>query len=116
MGLLVTILLVLINIFIGIKSKAPISSGLNAFDVFLVICIGQVFIACLEYAVVLLIMDSKDQASIAPFKKRPNSINGKNNKKKDSQKMEKIKLDKLSLVIFPIFYSFMISIYFCVYM
>ena len=116
MGLLVTILLVLINIFIGIKSKAPISSGLNAFDVFLVICIGQVFIACLEYAMVLLMMDSKDQASIAPFQKRSHSFKGKDNKKKDSRKMEQIKLDKLSLVVFPILYSFMIFIYFCVYL
>ena len=96
MGLLVTTLLVLINIFIGIKSKAPISSGLNAFDVFLIICIGQVFVACLEYAMVLVLMDSKEQASIVPLKTRPRSFIEKNKDKKDVNKYKQMKLDKLS--------------------
>ena len=60
---IVTIQLVLINIFIGIKNKAPISSDLNAFDVFLVICIGHVFVACLEYAIVLVMMQTDGKIS-----------------------------------------------------
>ena len=115
MGLLVTTLLVLINIFIGIKSKAPISSGLNAFDVFLIICIGQVFVACLEYAMVLVLMDSKEQASIVPLKARPRSFIEKKNAKKDISKDKQMKLDKLSLVAFPFCYLFMLLVYFSVY-
>ena len=54
MGLLITVFLVLINIFIGVKHDSPKSSGfLNAVDVFLVVCIGEVFGAFIEFAVVL---------------------------------------------------------------
>ena len=53
MGLLITTFLVLINIFNGAKSGAPTSISLNAVDLYLVICIGLVFAALVEYAVVL---------------------------------------------------------------
>ena len=54
MGLLVTVFLVLINIFIGVKRDSPKSSGfLSAIDIFLVVCLGHVFCAILEYALVL---------------------------------------------------------------
>ena len=46
MGLLVTVFLVLINIFISVKRDSPTSSGfLNAIDIFLVVCVGYVFFA-----------------------------------------------------------------------
>ena len=54
MGLLVTIFLVLINIFNSVKSNAPVSISLNAVDLYLVICIALVFSALVEYAIVLL--------------------------------------------------------------
>ena len=54
MGLLVTVLLVLINIFISAKHEAPTSSGsLSALEVFLVACVLDVFTSILEYALVL---------------------------------------------------------------
>ena len=53
MGLLITTFLVLINIFNGAKSGAPTSISLNAVDLYLVVCIGLVFAALLEYAIVL---------------------------------------------------------------
>ena len=55
MGMLVTVFLVLINIFIGVKTNSPTSNGLNAADIFLVTCIGQVFLALVEYAMVLVV-------------------------------------------------------------
>ena len=118
MGLLVTILLVLINIFIGIKNKAPISSNLNAFDVFLVICIGQVFIACLEYAVVLLKMDSEakldsSSPSVQAEYLRSTSLKKESRKKKSSK--NRVDLDRISLVLFPMAYILMIFVYFVVY-
>ena len=61
MGMLVTVFLVLINIFIGVKSNSPTSNGLNAADIFLVACIGQVFAALVEYAMVLVIYTSQKQ-------------------------------------------------------
>lgn len=43
MGLLVTLFLVLINIFNSVREQAPISSRLNAIDLYLVVCIFLVF-------------------------------------------------------------------------
>ena len=54
MGMLVTVFLVLINIFIGVKNSSPTSNGLNAADIFLVTCLVWVFGALLEYALVLI--------------------------------------------------------------
>merc|ERR1712193_435527 len=53
MGVLVTIFLVLINIFNNVKGNAPVSTSLNAVDLYLIICIFIVFLALLEYAIVL---------------------------------------------------------------
>ena len=55
MGLLVTVFLMLITIFISIKRDAPPSNGfLNAADMFVVACICHVFLGFIEYAFVLL--------------------------------------------------------------
>ena len=55
MGLLVTVFLVLINIFNGVKSNAPVSARVNAVDQYLLICIGLVFLALGEYTMVLCV-------------------------------------------------------------
>ena len=57
MGLLITIFLVLINIFNGVKSEAPVWKTLNAVDRYLLICIGLVFMALFEYTIVLTLDD-----------------------------------------------------------
>ncbi len=58
MALLVTLFLVLVNIFNTVRSNAPVPSGstLNAIDFYLVTSIIMVFLALLEYAAVLLAM------------------------------------------------------------
>ena len=43
MALLVTLFLVLINIFNSVREQAPISSRLNAVDLYLVVCVFFVF-------------------------------------------------------------------------
>jgi hypothetical protein len=62
MGMLITVFLVLINIFIGLKNSSPTSNGLNAADVFVVACIVEVFAALLEYAMVLVIYEPREEA------------------------------------------------------
>jgi len=59
MALLVTLFLVLINIFNSVREQAPISSRLNAVDLYLVVCIFLVFGALLEYAVILLLLKKR---------------------------------------------------------
>ena len=53
MALLITLFLVLTNIFNGVKASAPVSKRLNAIDLYLVVCIFLVFAALVEYAVIL---------------------------------------------------------------
>merc|ERR1712018_862045 len=79
MALLVTLFLVLINIFNSVRERAPISSRLNAVDFYLVICIFLVFTALLEYAVILLLLKKqrKPEYSInAGLKKMFDNSNG----------------------------------------
>lgn len=59
MAMLVTLFLVLINIFNSVREQAPISSSLNAVDLYLVICIFFVFAALIEYAVILLLLKKR---------------------------------------------------------
>ena len=59
MALLVTLFLVLINIFNSVRERAPISSRLNAVDLYLVICIFLVFGALMEYAAILLLLKKR---------------------------------------------------------
>ena len=53
MALLITLFLVLTNIFNGVKATAPVSRRLNAIDLYLVVCIFLVFAALVEYSVIL---------------------------------------------------------------
>jgi len=59
MALLVTLFLVLINIFMCVREMAPLSSRLNAIDLYLVVCIFLVFSALMEYAVILLLLNKR---------------------------------------------------------
>ncbi|XP_040563725.1 gamma-aminobutyric acid receptor subunit alpha-2 isoform X4 [Lepeophtheirus salmonis] len=63
MGMLITLFLVLVNIFNTVRSSAPVpaSSRLNAIDSYLVVCICMVFLALFEYAFLLFIIKSRDQ-------------------------------------------------------
>ena len=102
MGLLVTIFLVLINIFNGAKLNEPISSFLNAIDIYILGCIGHVFLVLSEYVIVL----SMDKFSGVCKTKVYNS-------QKDDRKtiawmknlFSKHKLDTNSIFTFPIIFT-----------
>ena len=63
MALLVTLFLVLVNIFNTVRSGSPIPSStqLNAIDTYLVVSIFMVFLALLEYAVVLFAINVSEK-------------------------------------------------------
>ena len=101
-GLLVTIFLVLVNIFNRVQSNAPVSKSLNAVDLYLIVCIGHVFLALSEYAIVLFL--AKHNRGI--------KTETRNNMKRDSTRFgislkqesvgqQNTKLDKMSLIVFP---------------
>ena len=62
MALLITLFLVLTNIFNGVKATAPVSKRLNAVDLYLVVCIFLVFAALVEYSVILFMQKKLRQS------------------------------------------------------
>ena len=133
MGLIVTIFLVLVNIFIGVQREAPRSSGLHAADVFLVVCLGEVFAAFLEYALVLcgfgrnrnssastLVSSNEVSVSADTLPQQPNRSNVNlqiptNGWMKIFQKttseIERNVLDRISLILFPISFATFLVFY-----
>ena len=135
MGLLVTVFLVIINIFIGVKNQSPTANGLNAIDVFLVVCIGQVFVALLEYALVLIrygqLAQHYQSVSINPIKvyaearketdpaiaaKHQDSNENRNDLAQEIVSIAKRNfLDGLSLRLFPLSFLIFLIIYSIIY-
>ena len=114
-GLLVTIFLVLVNIFNGVKTDAPVSHSLNAVDLYLVVCIGHVFLVLAEYAIVLFLeakhsTGDKSQKIVGPKQDQLKRFRG-------CSKGSRINngLDRLSLIIFPFCFMFFNLIYLCNY-
>ena len=121
MGLLVTIFLVLTNIFIGVNSTAPSSDDLNAIDCYLLVCIILVFLALIEYAIVLLWSRLKEEKIVffrTGKKENVSSIYNQNTKKVVGM-IEKhsniLHLDWISLILFPIIFLVFNVIYFIIH-
>ena len=115
MGLLVTVLLVIINLFIGVRNSSPESNGLNAIDIFLIVCIGEVFAALLEYAVVLrntTKLSDKSETNPVKLETKPASkLNGWILEKTVEyiKSSSRTNLDTISLYLFPVsFISFLV--------
>ena len=71
MALLVTLFLMLVNIFNNVRSMAPSSSSsqLNAVDMYLIFCIFMIFFALLEYGIVLFSINMHETANIRDRKR-----------------------------------------------
>ena len=119
MGLLATIFLVLINIFNGVKSTAPVSRSLNALDLYLLVCIAQVFAALIEYAIILFIGKHGVKSIFIPNKKKRSSQHpaATIGKQKTEHGLDefRIRIDSVSLIIFPIFFILFNIIYWNIY-
>ena len=117
-GLLVTIFLVLVNIFDGAKSVAPVSENLNAIDLYILFCIVLVFFALIEYAFVL----SKEKLNLARVESVKNILDevptSTNNAKANIMPQKcvlKMQLDTLALIVFPILFISFNMIYWALY-
>ena len=127
MGLLVMIFLILITTFDDVKDKAPTSKTLNEVDLYLLVCIGMVFFALLEYSIVLF----KDRLGVKrtfPNKKDENHaiqvrVSQMNIKEVQNPREPMIVdefsslncFDGLSLLIFPIFFLLINGVYFVIH-
>ena len=69
MALLVTLFLVLVNIFNSVTANAPKSEGLTAVETWVVTCILHVFCVLLEYAFILKIIQVEKRKSNARLRK-----------------------------------------------
>ena len=127
MGLLVTAFLTLINIFIGVRNSSPPSSGLNAISIFLVVCIGNVFAAFLEYACVLIIFGQgaasrhlgtshADQLRIESTEQFEASTDRNKSKMQScGKKLANNVIDCMSLILFPTTFAIFVTVYFKLY-
>ena len=118
MGLLVTIFLVLINIFNGAKSSAPVSASLNAEDVYLVFCIGQVFLALVEYSMILYIEKIKNPYTSIKPKSTTMTTSMEHTTKVQTFFQPysfRIKLDAVSFVTFPVLFIVFNITYWAIY-
>ena len=116
MGLLVTLLLVLVNVFNGFKNSSPPSINLNTLDVYLIICICHVFCVLVEYSIVLFLGNSNIRNSLAhenqlhPTRDEGNQING------ERQLHQLINtFDSTSLIMFPLVFISCLVIYVVTY-
>ncbi|XP_059096027.1 glycine receptor subunit alpha-2-like [Tigriopus californicus] len=122
MTLLVTVFLVLVNIFNTITTNIPKAEGLTAIEAWVIVCVLFVFGALIEYAGLLLKMKL---AATRPCKgtSRENSLllNGKMpdekkwlrgiSRRKQREDISHARLDILFLLLFPLFFLIFNLIY-----
>jgi len=96
MALLVTLFLVLVNIFNSVTANAPKAEGLTAVETWVVSCIIHVFGVLAEYALILKIIQSekrRDAKARRAFLKVLNTSNGTSNHCEKSSKKSIIRRD-----------------------
>ena len=120
MGVLVTIFLVLVNLFNAFKHNAPVSKSLNAMDVYMLGCISLVFLALVEYAIIMILENPENvvpyktnMSKTSPAKRNEKFIRGKSKKKKYICWNQ---LDSLSLLMFPALFIFFNLVYWTIYL
>ena len=137
MGLLVTVFLMLITLFISVKRDAPSSNDfLNAADLFVIVCIGHVFLGFLEYALVLFGFGQKTMVStlgqmdsVEKFSTCSNQIGNtsaitriaspgseKQTFDKNLPKKQWNRLDRIILFAYPVSFTLFLVIYFSAYL
>ena len=121
MGLLVTLFLVLVNIFNGFKNSAPPSIDLNALDVYLIICIGHVFFVLIQYAIVLFVGNFCIKVSVVTRHKvydesvSHSATSTRNQVGKGQQYQAMNTFDSASLMLFPLVFILCLVIYVAIY-
>ena len=116
MGMLVTLFLALINIFIAVKTNAPGSKNINAVDKFLIACVVFHFGALFEYIFVMIRYGTfrNEQKSVTQDSNTREESDKEDlkDKEKDPLDVRWNRIDKFALVAFFITYSMFLMFYF----
>ena len=122
-AVLITTFLCLINIFNGVKEHAPVSASLNAMDIYVLICIGQVFLALAEYAVVILVEGNKrisDTPLVSSTTTQVSGIQDQRSKTSNDNGLEhsltRNNFDTISLFLFPLFFILFNIVYWLIFL
>ena len=116
-SLLVTIVLCIISVMTSAMHESPESTGLSAMNCWFLICLVQVAIASLEYAIIIYFMRFSKQNQSLP-KERVSKMAKKMNIKETTcvsgSRVDSI--DHFSLLVVPSSFILMIIVYFSVFL
>ena len=121
MTLLVTVFLVLVNIFNTITTNIPKAEGLTAIEAWVIVCVLFVFGALIEYAGLLLKMKLATTRKCPPSREPSMIMNGNRpdekkilrsiSRRRQKEDMSHARLDILFLLLFPLFFLIFNLIY-----
>ena len=131
MAMIVTVFIGLIFILIGIKSSSPSSTGLNAVDLYLVVCIGYVFAAWFESVLASLFYRQPEWLSkLGPSCSRQVRVENRSDPSSNTdengldirepshvidQNDSRSRIDSISLKLFPATFAIFITLYLICY-
>lgn len=97
LGMLITILLVLINIFMNVIYTAPVSGGINGLQLWILSCILFVALALVEYAIILWMKKREDATKLSP--------------PKTAKPMQRPILDDFAIIVVPSLFIIFVIVY-----
>lgn len=107
-GLLVTLFLVLVSMFLSVVSTAPRAQFLTAMEIWLVSCLVFVFLAVMEYGFNLRLMNKSHNKKLSHSPKNMLGISldsTSTDRSSLNKKNKKIQaLDKISIVVLPVLF------------
>ena len=122
-AVLITTFLCLINIFNGVKEQAPVSASLNAMDIYVLVCIGQVFLALAEYAVVILVEENKRKSDTPLASSITTQVSGiqdqrtkASNDNGQDHSLTQNSFDNVCVFLFPLFFTLFNIVYWFIFL
>ena len=113
-GLLVTLFLVLVSMFLSVVTEAPKASFVTAKEIWMMVCMLFVFLAIAEYGTILVLPKKSAKKKLTPDdeKKTDEKTDKKKKKKKNN---EKHFLDKIAIAVLPVLFLFFNIVYWAYY-
>ena len=115
-GLLVTLFLVLVSMFLSVVTEAPKASFVTAKEIWMMVCMLFVFLAIAEYGTILVLPKKSAKKKLNPdVEKKMDEKTDKKKKKKNKKNKEKHFLDKIAIVVLPVLFFLFNIVYWAYY-